>query len=260
MPGYLTTPSASASGIANVPSGNISASTLQGAINELDTEKADDSSVTTALSTKADQSSVDSSLALKADQSSVDSALSLKADQSSVDSALALKAPLSSPSFSGGVSIDNTDSTNILNVGDDLNLIKYHWRYGYNYPDSPAILRIDATSGGNANATWLISTKSRDNSNGVSNSLFYISLQSIYQNAGFSVTASRIAGNTNAKVYQVTNSGSSLRLEVYCGPSSGYDDGPEFTVLELSRGQADSSAYSFSVIGYSQRGGGTQLL
>lgn len=40
MPGYLISPTSSATQIANVPAGTISASNVQSAINELDTEKA----------------------------------------------------------------------------------------------------------------------------------------------------------------------------------------------------------------------------
>jgi len=169
------------------------------------------------------------------------------------------KAPKNSPAFTGGASINNTNDTNILKIGDDLNLVKFHWRFGYNYPDAPAVLRITRTTGGGFPLpTYLIATKSRDDSNGVANSLFYVSLQAQYQNNGYAVTASRIAGNTNTRLFQVTNSGFNLTLEVYSGISTGYNDGCEFTVFEINRGM--DSGLNFQIVGYSQRGGGTQLI
>jgi hypothetical protein len=39
MPGYLVDPIANASNVSNIPAGSISSSNVQGALNELDTEK-----------------------------------------------------------------------------------------------------------------------------------------------------------------------------------------------------------------------------
>lgn len=54
MPGYLTPPASNASGVAFVASGNLSADTVQEAIEELDTEKADFSYVDTTVSNLVD--------------------------------------------------------------------------------------------------------------------------------------------------------------------------------------------------------------
>lgn len=83
MPGYLTEPSSIASGIANVPAGNIAANNVQSAINELDTEK--------APATGIAQSAV----------------TNLVSDLSS-------KAPLSSPTFTG------TMSASVANISSNL--------------------------------------------------------------------------------------------------------------------------------------------
>ena len=53
MPGYLATPQANATGVSVIPSGNISATNVAGALTELDSEKADGSSTTAALALKA---------------------------------------------------------------------------------------------------------------------------------------------------------------------------------------------------------------
>lgn len=53
MPGYLAQPSSNASEIFNAPAGNISATNVQEAVNELDSEKANASSVASALTLKA---------------------------------------------------------------------------------------------------------------------------------------------------------------------------------------------------------------
>ena len=50
MPGYLITPIAEAAAIPIVPSGNITASNLQDALYQLDTDKAQNSSVSASVS------------------------------------------------------------------------------------------------------------------------------------------------------------------------------------------------------------------
>ena len=83
MPGYLTQPSTSAIGVANVPSGNISASNVQAAINELDTEKAPSSGIAQSAITN-------------------------------LVSDLSAKAPLNSPNFTG------TLSASVANISSNL--------------------------------------------------------------------------------------------------------------------------------------------
>ena len=88
MPGYLTVPSVNASSIPFVPSGNISATSVEGAIEELDSEK--------APATGIAQSAV-----------------------TNLVSDLSLKAPLASPTFTGTMSASVANISSNLTVDTD---------------------------------------------------------------------------------------------------------------------------------------------
>ena len=87
MPGYLTDPASYASGIAITASGNISAPNVQSAIYELDSEKADVSSTTSALALKAPLASPTFTGTVSASVANVSSNLTVDTNTLFVDAA-----------------------------------------------------------------------------------------------------------------------------------------------------------------------------
>jgi len=79
-----------ASGVRNDSS--VGGLAVSGALDTLQSQKADQSALTAGLAGKADQSALDAGLAGKADQATVDAGLATKADQATVDAELATKA------------------------------------------------------------------------------------------------------------------------------------------------------------------------
>ena len=125
MPGYLTDPASYAAGIAITASGNISAPNVQSAIYELDSEKADGSSTTSALALKAPLVSPTFTGTLSASVANVSSNLTVDTNTLFVDAAnnrvgIGTNSPSSILNVVGGdIVLSNSSQTNFVQLTSD---------------------------------------------------------------------------------------------------------------------------------------------